>query len=130
MKRLFNILILTLVATCVCLSADAKGKKSSYNGTVYYVIIGSYESLAEANKYLYACPDWMEGPVYKAKANGKTVYRISYGCYRQKKNAQKAVDRLKKSGYTSWIWPSKGLANCVQTGTYVNDQPYQLVPTD
>ena len=128
MKSLFKLLVLALVATCVCLSADAKEKKTSSYGTVYYVVVGSFDSLDEAHQFLYSCADWLAGPVYKAKANGKTVYRVSPNCYRSKKEAQEHVELLKQNGFSAWVWPSKGLANCVERGTGLNGEPNTLTP--
>ena len=128
MKRLFQLLVLALVATCVCLAADAKGKKASSYGTVYYVVVGSFDSLDEAHQFLYSCADWLAGPVYKAKANGKTVYRVSPNCYRSKKEAREHVEQLKQNGFSAWVWPSKGLADCVERGIGLDGEPYNLTP--
>ena len=53
--------------------------------------------------------------VYKAKVNGKTVYRLCCQCYYKEADAKKDLDGIFAGfkGDDWWIWPSKGRAKCV-----------------
>ncbi len=113
MKRLL-LLFLIVMAT---MSANAqRGRR-----TVYYLVNGSYSTLAEAKK---ACNDNSQcevvflrrGPIYQARANGKTVYRMCSACFYSKQKAQELANLQ-----GGWIWPSNGLAKCVYLGYYEDE---------
>ena len=116
MKRFIKIsLPLLLIALMAFCAFDAQAKTKKQQRTVYYVVCGSYSSLKQAIKQSEQMSEVMFYPVYKATANGKTVYRLCCQCYYNKADAEKDLEGL-LSGFKSddwWIWPSKGLAKCV-----------------
>jgi len=115
-------LTLSLLFTLTIFNTEAQHRRNGRsvgNRTVYYVVCASFSSLAEAKK---ACDKGSQfdfnlhvGPIYQAKANGKTVYRMCEDCYYKKEDAQKFVNQ-----WGGWIWPSRGLAKCVYLGRYEN----------
>ena len=85
---------------------------------VYYVVLGSYNTLEEAQAYNSVCPDWMECWIYKCTSNGKTVYRTCYACFSTRQKAQTAINKWHSDMYdgrfdNAWIWENNGLGNCV-----------------
>lgn len=86
---------------------------------VYYVVLGSYESLDSALTYNYRRPDGMECWIYKCTAKGKTVYRLCDGCFSTLQKAQSAINDWSSSSLyghwftDAWIWKNDGLGNCV-----------------
>lgn len=113
MKR---ILCLFIVIMTITINADAqRGRR-----TFYYVVNGSYSSLAEAREYNRNCPDFQECWIYKARANGKTVYRMCEACFTSRSKAQAYIRELQSNSVygaryaNAWIWPSNGLAQCVE----------------
>ena len=85
---------------------------------VYYVVLGSYESLDSALIYNYRRPDGMECWIYKCTSKGKTVYRLCDGCFSTLQDAQSAISDWCSSLYghwftDAWIWKNVGLGNCV-----------------
>lgn len=116
MKPILRLLFIAFVLVAVGLQADGKSpRKAQKNSkTVYYVVMGSYSSLEGAKEATFNAPDGLESPVYEAKVNGKTYYRICVSCYYSKAKAEAEVKFLKEYyGDGFWIWPSKGLAKCV-----------------
>ena len=95
-------------------SMRVKGAK----GKVYYVVIGSYESIDEAKKSTEVLPDALDGSnIYRTTAKGKTVYRLCAGCYYKRKDAQSQVDGINEYlGREAWVWESDGVAPCVYQG--------------
>ena len=120
MKRIFSFLLAVLVlAACGTAIMDAKTKKktSSNNNTrtVYYFVIGSYSSLSNAKEAMFDYPDGYDCcPIFEAKKDGKTLYRICAGIYRTREDAL----RHKKNfddyfGWPgTWNWKSNGNAKC------------------
>lgn len=97
--------------------------------TVYYVVAGSYSTLEEAKQYNYSCPDGLEGNIYSAKVNGKTVYRVCIGIYRRKADAQKyATSTHQYTGKSYWVWTSKGLARLVERVNGSDGNPMPISP--
>ena len=88
--------------------------------TVYYVVVGSFESLSKAQEYNVNGPADMEcGTIYKAHSKGKTLYRICTGCYTSKAEARQAVAEsrdfwMEWRGVTPWVWTNKGYADSVE----------------
>ncbi len=97
----------------VAFSAQAKSKKSQ--ATIYYIVCGSYSSLDKAIKQSEMMSEVVFYHVYKAKVNGKTVYRLCCQCYYKEADAKKDLDGIFAGfkGDDWWIWPSKGRAKCV-----------------
>lgn len=116
MRRFIKIgLPLLLIALMAFCAFDAQAKTKKQPRTVYYIVCGSYSSLKKAIEHSEQMSEVMFYPVYKATANGKTVYRLCCQCYYNKADAEKDLEGL-LSGFKSddwWIWPSKGLAKCV-----------------
>ena len=85
---------------------------------VYYVVLGSYESLDSARIHNGWLPDGMECWIYKCSLNGKTVYRLCDGCFSTRSNAQAAINKwrsMEAHWYANaWIWESEGLGDCVE----------------
>lgn len=116
MKRFIKIsLPLLLIALMAFCAFDAQAKTKKQPRTVYYIVCGSYSSLKKAIEHSEQMSEVLFYPVYKATANGKTVYRVCCQCYYNKADAEKDLEGL-LSGFKSddwWIWQSKGLAKCV-----------------
>lgn len=106
-------LLAMLLAMGNSTTAQAKTMKKVRN--VYYIVCGSYNTLDAAIKQSEQMSEVLFYPVYKAKVNGKTVYRLCCECYYSREDAQKDLDGI-LSGFRGddwWIWQSKGLATCV-----------------
>ena len=86
-----------------------------YTGNVYYVVIGSWETLDKAMGFYYSCPDAFDAaPIYRATADGKTVYRMCISCYHTRQKAQENANFTNEMmGTQAWVWESDGLAECV-----------------
>lgn len=83
---------------------------------VYYVVVSSWSDFEKAKSSYGKIPDALEGPIYKVKSNGNTVYRMCSSCYQTKEAAQAEVKKIKNySDRDVWIWESDGLADCVYT---------------
>lgn len=97
---------------------------------VYYVVIGSFENLDEAKKTVELLPDALDDvSIYRAKDKGKTVYRMSAGCYYKQAEAQRQVDGIKQYlDREAWVWTSDGVAPCVYQGIGVDGDPVQMGP--
>lgn len=129
MKRLLNILILSMVVVCACCAATPKKKIAKTSNNVYYVVVGSFSNLEGAREFLYSCPDVLNGPIYEADNKGVTSYRVCPSCFYTKKNAQKEAASLKNYlGINAWVWTSNGLAKCAEQGTALNGDPNPLTP--
>ncbi|MBO4723515.1 MAG: hypothetical protein J5629_11400 [Muribaculaceae bacterium] len=116
MKRFLKIsLPLLLLAFMVFSATDAQAKTKKSARTVYYIVCGSHSTLKQAIKQSEQMSEVMFYPVYKATANGKTVYRLCCQCYYNKADAEKDLEGFLSSfkGDDWWIWESKGLAKCV-----------------
>jgi len=118
---LFTLIMLLLSTTLV--AQNAKRNQSNGNQTIYYVVVGSFDSLQKAKDFNNNGPaDTVFGNVYKCTANGKTVYRVCSGCFYNKAKAQKEARELhdiyKEIGWdvNAWVYPNKGLAVCVDRG--------------
>lgn len=99
MKATLITLLMLLMSTS--LFAQSRGQQKS-SQTVYYVVVGSFESLQEARNYNNNGPfDVVCGSIYKATVNGKTVYRVCAGVFNSKAKAQKKVKEV------NWIYTSQ-----------------------
>ena len=93
----------------------SQGSSSSASGgTVYYVVIGSWQSLSMAKQFYRELPSGLDnGSIYKAVANGKVVYRMCVAQFSSKSQAKSWMSSYSNYGYTLWIWESHGEAQCV-----------------
>lgn len=110
---------------------ESSMKVSGADKKVFYVVVGTYESLDEAKKAMIVQPDALDGSnVYRAKdKNGRTVFRMCPGCYYSRAEAQEQVQALNEYlGIKSWIWESDGVAPCVYQGIGLNGEPSQIGP--
>ena len=101
------------------------------NKKVYYVVVGTYSSLAEAKKAMIVQPDALDGSnVYRAKdKNGRTVFRLCPGCYYNRADAQEHAKGLNDFlDIGAWIWESDGVAPCVYQGIALNGEPSSIGP--
>ncbi len=123
MKRFLILFCLAFSVSCMY-AADRYSVKETPTLTkqpklVYYIVLGSYSSLQAAQGFNYACADGLESWIYKTTVNRKTVYRVCYSCHSTKAKAMQALKDMKDSPYGdtwfkgAWIWPSRGLAQCV-----------------
>ncbi|MCR4853504.1 MAG: SPOR domain-containing protein [Prevotella sp.] len=90
--------------------------KVSNSPKVYYVVIGSFESLAEAKSFARDKSELYTSVVYKAKDNGKTLYRICNESFHNKADARRYLADCKDGPSPlnkAWIWESDGVAECV-----------------
>ena len=85
---------------------------------VYYVVIGSWDNLANAKSYYASVPDMLDGgSIYKAVAKGKVVYRMGIAECSSRAEAKDYINTLK--GWNQywaqnmWIWESNGPGQCV-----------------
>lgn len=104
---------------------DGVRQTASPSQKVYYLVVGSFETLESAKKGLGTLPDWMVGPVYRVSENGKVVYRICYACYSTKTkaaNAKRELDQVLSGARAAWIWESNGLADCVYRPGSLRDE--------
>lgn len=116
MKRVFQFgTMLLLLAIMLGTPSQAQAKSKKQVRDVYYIVCGSYSTRDAAIKQAELMSEVVFYHVYKAKANGKTVYRLCCQCYYSEKDAQKDLNGI-FSGFKGddwWIWKSKGLAKCV-----------------
>lgn len=90
--------------------------KSSNGQKIYYLVVGSYETLANARKGTGEVHDWMACPVYRAEEKGVVKYRLCYACFYTKEKAlreKRKLDEVLNGSREVWIWESNGLAECV-----------------
>lgn len=121
MKRIL-LLSLMLMAT-LTISAQSRTRN------VYYVVLGSYSTLSQAKKFNSQCPDGLECNIYRAKANGKTVYRAcTYVSYSKSKAQECAREINRNYGRNAWVWTSKGLAKCVFQDIGLDGEPISTRP--
>lgn len=104
-------------------AAAAAAAAQANQRPVYYVVVGSFESLQEARSYNANGPgDCDCGNVFEAIANGKRVYRVCTSCYYSKAKALQNVNETKgfwqsQRDVTPWVWENAGEARCVGAGT-------------
>jgi hypothetical protein len=97
---------------------------------VFYVVLGSYESLENAIKATGETPDFLLSPVYKAEEKGEVKYRLCCDCYYSKEKAlerKQELEELVGNFITTWIWESDGLAECVYQPKSLRDEN-ELIP--
>ena len=111
MKRFLILFCLAFSVSCMY-AADRYSVKETPTLT-------KQPTLQAAQGFNYACADGLESWIYKTTVNRKTVYRVCYSCHSTKAKAMQALKELKDSPYGdtwfkgAWIWPSRGLAQCV-----------------
>lgn len=109
---------------------DERVPNANASRTVYYVVIGSYNSLDAVTKARYNMPDAIDcSPIFLGKKSGKNVYRMCTGVYYTREQAQREVDLLKSTfGFTPWIWKSNGQAQCVDRPIGNDGNPVRITP--
>ncbi len=124
--------MLVLVA-CGTATMDAKRKSTGNSGSrpVYYFVIGSFSSLSNAKEAMSEYPDGYDCcPIFVAKKDGKTLYRICAGIYRTREDAlshKRTFDDF--FGWEgTWIWKSNGNAKCVYRPRGYNGQLVPITP--
>ena len=96
---------------------------------VYYVVLGSFNSLQDAKKFNYNTPDGLECNIYRVKVGRKTVYRACCNVFKTSKEAHETARQIQKYySINAWVWPSNGLATCVYHETGLNGEPLPLSP--
>ncbi len=116
MKRFLKVsLSVVVLALIMSMSFGVQAKTSKKSArTVYYIVCGSYSTLAEAKSHCDNMSEVVFYEAFEAKVNGKTVYRVCCDCYYNLADAKKDMNGLYRDfGGDKWIWPSKGLAKCV-----------------
>lgn len=134
MKRIFSFLLAVLVlAACGTATMDAKRKSTGNSGSrpVYYFVIGSFSSLSNAKEAMSEYPDGYDCcPIFVAKKDGKTLYRICAGIYRTREDAlshKRTFDDF--FGWEgTWIWKSNGNAKCAYRPRGYNGQLVPITP--
>ena len=134
MKRLTIILLAALVAAVAGNVVSAKKKSHSSSGgskPVYYFVIGSFSSLSNAKEAMSEYPDGYDCcPIFVAKKDGKTLYRICAGIYRTREDAlshKRTFDDF--FGWEgTWIWKSNGNAKCAYRPRGYNGQLVPITP--
>ena len=146
----FGFLLLLATVAVVCLSACGNKQKAEQEVVadvpdsiaeqavvvdetkpkVFYVVLGSYESLENAIKATGETPDFLLSPVYKAEEKGVVKYRLCCDCYYSKEKAlerKQELEELVGNFITTWIWESDGLAECVYQPKSLRDEN-ELIP--
>ena len=87
------------------LSGQNKQTSQAKSDKYYYVVIGSYSTLAEAKRVRLEADIFAGSPVYKTMVNGKAVYRICPFEFTTKSKAEQYVRDIKNSFWTdAWVW--------------------------
>jgi len=132
-KRIFISIAMLLAVVCVWAGNNQQRRSTQ---TIYYVVIGSFNSLQEAQDFNNNAPyDTVFGSIYTAKVNGRTVYRVCTDCFYSKQKAQTEVNNYKKwmneagrYGAQAWIWSNRGLARCVERGMGNDGNYFSITP--
>ncbi len=104
-------------------------KATPKSTTIYYVVGGSYSSLAAAREYNKKCPDSLEATIIKSTVKGKTMYRAVVGCYLDKDEAHKDANLINENYKTDfWVLPSKGRAKVAEYGVNLRGSIIWLDP--
>lgn len=99
---------------------------------LYYVVVGSYPTISEAQNWNYACADGLEGAIYDVIAKGKKMYRVCVACYTNRQEATNYANTIKEffsDNRSAWIWESNGPAHCVEHPIGSNGKPIYLEPS-
>ncbi len=99
---------------------------------LYYVVVGSYPTISEAQNWNYVCADGLEGAIYDVIVNGKKMYRVCIACYTNRQEAQNEVNSIKRlfnDNRSAWIWENNGPAHCVEHPVGCNGKPIYLEPS-
>lgn len=125
MKKFIYVMIMLLAAVATCQAAGNSNAKQ----TLYYIVLGSYQSLDNAKQHNVNCPDGLESSIVKVTVKGKTLYRAVTNCYFSKAKAtQMARDINEHYNINAWVWPSNQRPHIVVKGTALSGDPIDLKP--
>lgn len=134
MGKIFLLTFFALMSVCkggiYANSKDCSIMENSSVQKVYYIVLGSYNTLESAQTYNYNCSDGMECWIYKCTSKDKTVYRVCFDCFSTSQKAQIEINKWRSYGISwftdAWIWESDGLGNCVYCPiNYETEKPKQ-----
>jgi hypothetical protein len=110
-------------------TVGAKPKAKPLQRTLYYVVIFSFSTLDAAKARAEDMPDALLNPVYRGVDKGKTYYRICTGCFLDRKQAEAHQREIKENfGADTWIWSTKGFAECVYRPESLYDGAIRIAP--
>lgn len=110
-------------------TVGTKPKAKPLQRTLYYVVIQSFSTLDAAKTRAEDMPDALLSPVYRAVDKGKTYYRICTGCFLDRKQAEAQQKEIKEfNGADTWIWATKGFADCVYRPESLYDGAIRIAP--
>lgn len=110
-------------------TVGAKPKAKPLQRTLYYVVILSFSTLDAAKARAEDMPDALLNPVYRGVDKGKTYYRICTGCFLDRKQAEAHQREIKENfGADTWIWSTKGFAECVYRPESLYDGAIRIAP--
>ena len=110
-------------------TVGTKPKAKPLQRTLYYVVIQSFSTLDAAKARAEDMPDALLSPVYRAVDKGKTYYRICTGCFLNRQQAEAHQNEIKEfNGADTWIWATKGFAECVYRPESLYDGAIRIAP--
>ena len=110
-------------------TVGTKPKAKPLQRTLYYVVIQSFSTLDAAKARAEDMPDALLSPVYRAVDKGKTYYRICTGCFLSRQQAEAHQNEIKEfNGADTWIWATKGFADCVYRPESLYDGAIRIAP--
>lgn len=111
-------------------TVGSKPKAKPLQRTLYYVVIYSFSTLDAAKARAEDMPDALLSPVYRGVDKGKTYYRICTGCFLDRKQAEAHQREIKENffGADTWIWSTKGFAECVYRPESLYDGAIRIAP--
>ena len=110
-------------------TVGTKPKAKALQRTLYYVVTHSFSTFDAAKARAEDMPDALLSPVYRAVDKGKTYYRICTGCFLSRQQAEAHQKEVKENfGADTWIWPSKGFADCVYRPESLYDGATRISP--
>ena len=124
---------ITGYVNALCVSGDRNDERvpnNNANRTTYYVVVNSYDSLEALKADRGNKPDGIDcSPAFKGEKDGKTVYNLCVGIYYNRKEAVKGAKELKEFfDFDTWVWESKGQAECVERPIGYNGKPVRITP--
>lgn len=132
-KALFFAIMALMSNYCFALNAETDvfpiPAQQMQTKKIYYVVLGSFNTLKDAKRFNYFAPDGLECNIYKTKVKGKTVYRACCNVYKTANEAHECAREIQKNyGINAWVWSSEGVANCVVQETALSGEPIPVSP--
>ena len=134
MKKVVFLALVAFMMNCgfaFCANSDGFGIKANEMQTrkIYYVVLGSFNTLKDAKRFNYHAPDGLECNIYKTRVKGKIVYRACCNVFKTANEAHECAREIQKFyGINAWVWPSEGVANCVVQETALSGEPIPVRP--